>query len=149
MAYFSQMRDLSAIITDLRATVSDLVSLDASSSPAESEEEPSRQTCDAAHLVAALDTRAALFGQESDLFGDPAWTILLALHAARKSNKRLSVSDVASSSRAPITTGLRHLAILEQRGLVRRECDANDGRRAFVFLTDETADRISEWLTRL
>ena len=36
-----------------------------------------------------------------------------------------------------MTTALRHLKLLEERGLVMREPDVRDGRRHYVRITDK------------
>ena len=50
--------------------------------------------------------RAALFGNP-DLFGEPAWDILLDLYIAAGEGKPVSVSSACIGSAAPATTGLR------------------------------------------
>lgn len=78
--------------------------------------------------------RAALFGNP-DLFGEPAWDILLDLYIAAGEGKPVSVSSACIGSAAPPTTGLRWLGVLADEGLVVREADAEDHRRVLVRLT--------------
>lgn len=47
----------------------------------------------------------------------------------------MSISRLTRSARVPLTTVLRRLAILEERGLVTRTDDAFDGRRVYVALS--------------
>jgi len=74
---------------------------------------------------------------DADLFGEPAWDILLELYAAQCLQEKLSVSSVCFVSAVPPTTALRWLVKLEQEGWVRREGDALDARRYWVFLTEK------------
>ena len=78
--------------------------------------------------------RAAIFGNP-DLFGEPAWDILLDLYIAKGEGKHVSVSSACIGSAAPSTTGLRWLGVLADEGLVVREADAGDHRRVLVRLT--------------
>ena len=78
--------------------------------------------------------RAAIFGNP-DLFGEPAWDILLDLFIAQGEGKKVSVSSACIGSAAPATTGLRWLGVLADEGLVVRENDPEDNRRVLVRLT--------------
>lgn len=78
--------------------------------------------------------RAVIFGNP-DLFGEPAWDILLDLYIAQAEGKPVSVSSACIGSAAPSTTGLRWLGVLADEGLVVRENDSNDNRRVLVRLT--------------
>jgi Winged helix DNA-binding domain len=75
-------------------------------------------------------------GLGGDLFSDPAWNILLDAYASSLDGLQVSVSDACIAARAPYTTGLRWLRVLEQRGLIVRENDETDKRRVYVRLTD-------------
>lgn len=79
--------------------------------------------------------RAAIFGN-AELFGEPAWDILLDLFIAHGEGKTVSVSSACIGSAAPATTGLRWLGVLAEEGLVVRENDPEDNRRVLVRLTD-------------
>lgn len=78
--------------------------------------------------------RAAIFGNH-DLFGEPAWDIMLDLFIAQGDGKSVSVSSACIGSAAPATTGLRWLGVLADQGLVVRENDPEDNRRVLVRLT--------------
>lgn len=78
--------------------------------------------------------RAAIFGNP-DLFGEPAWDILLDLFIAAGEHKSVSVSSACIGSAAPATTGLRWLGVLADEGLIVRENDPEDNRRVLVRLT--------------
>lgn len=88
----------------------------------------------ARHIYALRRRRAAIFGN-ADLFGEPAWDMLLDLYIAYGEGKSVSVSSACIGSAAPPTTGLRWLGILADDGLVVRENDPGDQRRVMVRLT--------------
>ncbi len=77
--------------------------------------------------------RSGIFGNP-DLFGEPAWDILLDLFIAAGEGKTVSVSSACIGSAAPATTGLRWLGVLAEEGLVVRENDPEDHRRVLVRL---------------
>lgn len=76
--------------------------------------------------------REALFG--SDLFGEPAWDMMLELYAAELAGRRESVSGLCSVSGVPSTTALRWIKLLENAGWIGRQADPVDGRRSFLSL---------------
>jgi MoxR-like ATPase len=78
--------------------------------------------------------RAEIFGN-AELFGEPAWDILLDLFIAQAEGKSVSISSACIGSAAPATTGLRWLGVLADEGLVVRENDPEDQRRVMVRLT--------------
>ncbi len=80
-------------------------------------------------------TRGTFFG-DPDLFGEPAWDILLDLYVAHVDDKSVSVSSACIGSAAPPTTGLRWLGVLAEQGLILREQDPEDQRRVLVRLSD-------------
>lgn len=73
--------------------------------------------------------------RDADLFGEPAWDILLDLFIAAKEGKRISITSACIGAAAPSTTALRWLNILERESLIEREGDAHDMRRSYVRLT--------------
>ncbi|MEQ1517877.1 MAG: MarR family transcriptional regulator [Hyphomicrobiaceae bacterium] len=72
----------------------------------------------------------------AELFGEPAWDMLLDLFIARIRNKNISVTSACIASYVPNTTALRWLNLLEQMNLVRREQHETDCRVTWVKLTD-------------
>lgn len=92
---------------------------------------------------AARHRIGAIFG-DPDLFGEPAWDILLDLYIAHVEAKDVSVSSACIGSAAPPTTGLRWLGVLADHGLLKREHNPDDQRRVLVRLTErglEAMDR--------
>lgn len=89
-------------------------------------------------------TRASIFGN-ADIFGEPAWDILLDLYIAHAEKKPVSVSSACIGSAAPPTTGLRWLGVLADIGLVMREHDKEDQRRVLVRLTERGVAAMDEY----
>lgn len=89
--------------------------------------------------------RESIF-KDPDLFGEPAWDILLDLANAAFAGERVSVSSACLGATVPSTTGLRWLSILEGKGLVEREDDLLDGRRTYVRLTRKGLSRMDNYL---
>ncbi len=77
--------------------------------------------------------REALFG--ANLFGEPAWDMLLQLYATTLAGGRESVTSLCLASAAPMTTALRTLEHLEDRGWIQRQRDESDRRRSFLSLS--------------
>jgi DNA-binding MarR family transcriptional regulator len=85
--------------------------------------------------IKSRTSRNRVFGE--DLFAEPAWDMLLDLYANYRLNRTVTIGDLCVASRAPMSTALRWLGLLERNNLVRRTADPLDRRRAFVALTDE------------
>lgn len=94
-------------------------------------------------MLKARRARADFFGAE--LFADPAWDILLELHASNLAHRRMSVTDVCNASDVPATTALRWIRTLERGGLLQRRQDPHDGRRTFIELTETASGSISSY----
>lgn len=92
--------------------------------------------------------RTAIFGNP-ELFGEPAWDILLDLYIALTEKKPVSVSSACIGSASPPTTGLRWLGILADHGLVQREQDPEDQRRVLVRLTEKGAQAMEQYFASI
>lgn len=86
------------------------------------------------------DARDRMLGE--DLFGDPAWNILLDAYANHLEGRRMFIGDICTASRAPDTTALRWIKVLEGRGLMTRKPDPLDKRRILVTLTPHALDSV-------
>jgi DNA-binding MarR family transcriptional regulator len=91
--------------------------------------------------------RDSLFGTE--LFGEPAWDILLELFVAEQTYRKLSVSSVCLASAVPPSTAIRWIERLESAGWVRRDNDPLDRRRIWVLLTPKGSDAMLAYLQRV
>lgn len=83
-----------------------------------------------------------------ELFGEPAWDMLLDLFVAHLSGKQVSTSSACISSTAPATTGLRYIKALEDKKLVKRVRHKSDGRVVYICLTDEAVAQMTHLLSR-
>ena len=86
---------------------------------------------------------------DSQLFADPAWDILLDLTAARAEHRRVGVSSLCIAAAVPATTALRWISQMTEMGLVLREPDPEDKRRAFIVLADKVADAMARYFDEL
>lgn len=93
----------------------------------------------------ATRRRRAVIFKNSELFGEPAWDILLDLYIAHVEDKPVSVSSACIGSAAPPTTGLRWLGVLSDQGLILREHDPEDQRRILVRLTEKGLAAMDEY----
>lgn len=98
----------------------------------------------ARNLYAARRRRGAIF-DNPELFGEPAWDILLDLYIAHVEGKDVSVSSACIGSAAPPTTGLRWLGVLADENLVCREHDPADQRRILVRLTAQGLEAMDRY----
>jgi hypothetical protein len=85
--------------------------------------------------------------QSEELFGEPAWDILLDLFIAAKERRRVSVTSACIGSAVPATTALRWISILERQGLLMREADPGDARRVYVRLSPSGYEAMLEYFS--
>lgn len=74
---------------------------------------------------------------KGDMFGEPAWDMLLALYAAELTGVRYTVTQVSSYAGTPATTSLRWIDYLETHGYVVRTPSVNDRRCYNLELSDD------------
>lgn len=91
--------------------------------------------------------RARFF--DGELFADPAWDMLLDLTAARAEHTRVSVTSLCIASGVPPTTALRWIGQMTHTGLLVRVEDEADRRRAFIALSDNTADAMARYFAEV
>jgi len=83
------------------------------------------------------------------LFADPAWDILLDLTAARAEHRRVSITSLCIAAGVPHTTALRWIGHLVDLGILNRSEDTNDRRRAFITLSEKTADTMARYFDEI
>ncbi|MEQ1498248.1 MAG: winged helix DNA-binding protein [Novosphingobium sp.] len=98
-------------------------------------------------IIRQRQLRARFF--DGDLFGDPAWDMLLDLTAARAEHGRVSVTSLCIASGVPPTTALRWIGQMIDAGLLERVDDETDRRRAFITLTEKAADAMARYFAEL
>jgi Winged helix DNA-binding domain len=79
------------------------------------------------------------------ILGEPAWDIVIDLFLSHLLHKNISVSSACLAANVPATTALRHLAKLEDRGMIMRVKDETDQRRVWLRLTPETFEAVKQW----
>ena len=92
--------------------------------------------------LAARRARAQFFG--SDMFGEPAWDILLAIYIA-EDEEPPAITQITASSGSPATTTLRWLEYLEKNDLVDRRRHATDGRVVLITLSPKGRDSLDTY----
>jgi len=93
----------------------------------------------------AVRRRRSVIFDNDELFGEPAWDILLDLYIAHVESKPVSVSSACIGSAAPPTTGLRWLGVLSDQELIVRQHDPEDQRRVLVRLTEKSLTAMDEY----
>lgn len=94
----------------------------------------------ASEIYRARRRRKRFFGPE--LFGEPAWDLLLDLFIARLKKKRVSVTSACYAADVPPTTALRWLGLLADSNLIERFESETDQRVTWVRLTDYASQKM-------
>jgi len=81
--------------------------------------------------------------------GEPARKMLLSLYAAELEGKVLTPTRLAAASAVPLTTALRWLEIMGERGLVQRSADGRDRRLVRLALSQEANAGIEAYLAAI
>lgn len=85
---------------------------------------------------------------DSDLFGEPAWDLLLDLYIAYSEDRLISISSAGIAACAAPTTSLRWINALVERGLIARRDHQFDRRVSYVALTDRGIASMEQLLDR-
>ncbi len=84
----------------------------------------------------------------SEIFGEPAWDMILDLAAAAAEGRGVAVSSLCIAAAVPTTTALRWIKNLCDAGLfIRRDYPA-DARRAFIGLSDAALTAMARYLAQ-
>jgi hypothetical protein len=86
---------------------------------------------------------------DQQLYGEPAWDMLLDLYLRQKAGTRSSVTSACIGSRAPHTTALRYVSALCDAGWLERVIDETDRRRNWLSLSPEGEARLDRYFDRL
>ncbi|RYY22476.1 MAG: hypothetical protein EOP62_23090 [Sphingomonadales bacterium] len=82
-------------------------------------------------------------------FADPVWDMMLDLYAAYCEGHAVSVSSLRIASAVPASTALRWIKTLTARGWFLRDRDETDGRRIYVYLSDEIRLKLEKYIDGL
>ncbi|MEP9359418.1 PAS domain-containing protein [Sphingomonas sp. KR3-1] len=94
----------------------------------------------AKRMLKRRELRCIRFGE--DIFSEVAADILIDLFVSEHMSRDVYVSSACLASHVPPSTALRHLALLEERGLVARVADPFDKRRFMLGLTPCGRDKV-------
>ena len=97
--------------------------------------------------IAARRLRQRYFA--SELFGDPAWDMLLELLHAEIGGFQVSVSSLCAAAGVPPTTALRWLKNMTKQGIFLRRSDPDDGRRVFVELAPDASRAMRNYFAEI
>jgi len=108
-----------------------------------------RNPVDAIYIRAILaDRRNRARYFDAELFGDPAWDILLDLTAAAVEGRNVSIMSLCIAANVSATSALRHIKVLQNRGLVERVADPLDQRRAFISISVASFEQMMQFFER-
>lgn len=82
----------------------------------------------------------------AELFGEPAWNMLLDLYVSKSNGVRITVTSACIASDAPSTTALRYIDLMVTMHLVARVPSSVDGRVTYLELTDQAEAVLEEFL---
>ncbi len=102
----------------------------------------------ALRIYQARRSRRALFAPDSDIFGEPAWDILLDLFIAHERRQSICLSDASLGAGVPLSTAQRWVKHLLNRGLLVRHNDGRDSRRVLVSLSDHAVKLMRDYLEK-
>jgi DNA-binding MarR family transcriptional regulator len=86
---------------------------------------------------------------DQELFGEPAWDMLLALYCLPSRGICLGVTSLSHAANVPETTGWRCQKLLLERGLIRRGPHVHDARQQLVGLTGKGKQLLETYLIRI
>ena len=90
--------------------------------------------------------RRELIFENSEIFSEPAWDILLDLFSSHLRGKNVSVTSACLAANVPASTALRWMNVLEEAELIERVNDPSDGRRTFVQVTPNAIAKLTKAL---
>lgn len=79
-----------------------------------------------------------------DIFADPAGDIMLYLYIHSGRGEPVSVTRACSAANVPITTALRYVTVLADRGLIERSKNPEDGRSYLLKLSPAAIELMEE-----
>lgn len=100
----------------------------------------------AERLYAERRRRDALF--PPDLFGEPAWDLLLAMFTARERGQAMILCRAYKAAGVTDTTGRRLLDRMESEGLITRRRAPRSRKMRIVELTDRSVALLVDFLAR-
>lgn len=90
--------------------------------------------------------RNMLFGD--DLFGEPAWDIILELFVAKAEGRQMTVKSACIGANVPMSTALRRVTMLTDKTIIRK-FRRPGGARFWLELDDEAARNVERVLLEM
>jgi DNA-binding MarR family transcriptional regulator len=105
------------------------------------------QRAHARRLIRDRRRREEVLG--ADIFGEPAWDLLLELYVAHAEDRPVSTLSACMAVSVSLTTGLHWLTNLEEHQLIERLHVGGDERLTLLLLTDSAFDRMTALLREM
>ena len=102
---------------------------------------------DARQICNARDLRGRLF--DPNIFGEPAWEILLALYTIDGDLRRLNTRELSELASVKLTTALRWLDYLDEHGWISRKANPFDQRMVYAELSDKGRATMDDYLLQM
>lgn len=137
---------------DLRLQIDVRLQVDGPPQTVGSKDEPSSPTAGELAQLASGIYRARRRRDKllhGELFGEPAWDMMLALYCLPAKGERLSVTSLSYAANVAPTTGLRIQAALAERGLIQKRREDFDRRVQLIELTEKGRDWLENYLGSL
>ena len=84
-----------------------------------------------------------------NLFGEPAWEIILTLYTIDSDRRRLHTRELSELSGVALTTVLRWLDYLEEQGFIARRPNPHDQRMVYIELAQKGRNAMDEYLLKM
>lgn len=86
---------------------------------------------------------------DSDVFGEPAWDILLHLFQGHAYGRSIKIESIALATGLPATASLRWLEVLEKKGLVFAYREENEIGQIYVRLSSKGLQDMTRYLDHI
>lgn len=86
---------------------------------------------------------------DRDLFGEPAWDILLQLFLGHSNRRGVKIEDVTITSGLTMTSALRLLEFLEHKGLIFAYRGEENTRQIYLRLSSRGLLEMAQYLDRV
>lgn len=86
---------------------------------------------------------------DSDLFGEPAWDVLLHLFQGHSNGRGLKIEIVTIASGLPTTSALRLFEVLEGKGLVFAYRDEDNAKQIYLRLSSRGLLEMGQYMDRI
>ena len=86
---------------------------------------------------------------DRNIFGEPAWDMLLALYTIDGDQRRLNIRELSKLTGLALTTALRWLDYLEEQDLIERKPNPFDQRMIYVELSDKGRTAMDHYLMEM